>query len=112
MIVLHGLFDLRLGVSVEDFRSAFQAFHGHLRTKHFVRSARFMRHEPHGGYDSSPPKTAFYIAMEFVDREQAERCWSYVEADREPLHTLHSSMNKLVQTARFFFYSDVWSDTV
>lgn len=110
MIVLHGLFDLRSGVSVADFRSAFQAFHEHLKEERLVTSARFMKHEPHAGYDSRPPRTEFYIAMEFVDRAQAERCWFYVGSGDEPLHSLHVAMNRLVQRASFFFYNDVWQD--
>lgn len=111
MVLLHGLFDLRPDASEEEFRSAFQAFHGHLRSKRLVSSARFMRHEPHYGYDSRPPETNFYIAIEFVDMKQAERCWSYVEADDEPLHALHSRMNSLVRTTSFFLYKDVCSNT-
>ena len=107
MILLHGLFDLRPGASEEEFRAAFQAFHDHLKSKRLAISARFMRHEPRFGYDARPPETEFYIAIEFVDREQAERCWSCVEAADEPLHTLHSCVNRLIQKASFFLYSDV-----
>ncbi len=108
MILLHGLFDLRPKPSDAQFRAAFPAFHDHLRSERLAVSARFMRHEPHSEYNARPPEMEFYIAIEFVDKEQAERCWSYVEASDEPLHTLHSRVNRLIQKASFFLYSDVY----
>lgn len=108
MILLHGLFDLRPEASEEEFRAAFRAFHDHLRSERLATSARFMRHEPHAGYNARPPQTEFYIAIEFVDKEQAERCWTSVEAADEPLHILHARVNRLIQKASFFLYCDVY----
>ena len=107
MILLHGFFDLRPNVDEDRFRAAFHAFYDHLRIEGLVTSARFMRREPHSGYDSTPPETQFYTAIEFRDMAQAERCWAYLEVNAEPVRSLHITMNRLIRSARFFLSRDI-----
>ena len=44
------------------------------------------------------------IEMDFPDQATAEACWNYVEADEEPLKSLHRAVNRSVIDAHFSLY--------
>ncbi|WP_282604406.1 DUF6614 family protein [Pelagibius sp. Alg239-R121] len=107
MIVMHGLFGLKDDCDEVQFRDSFDAFSGHLKQLNLLITWRFMRQEPHDGYNRRPPEAPYYVSMEFLDNDQAEACWAYVEQDEEPLKSLHRAMNRQVQNTQFFLSSDV-----
>jgi len=106
MVTLHGLFDLKPGITPEVYRAAFEAFCRHLRDQGYVARWAFMRRSPHPGYDRAPPETTFHVSIDFPDRMTADECYRYVAADAEPLRSLHRSMNSKVvpTTTRFFLF--------
>jgi hypothetical protein len=111
MILLHGLFDLKDGVAEQEFRRCFDLFAEHMAATNGVQHSRFMRHEPHDGYNSDPPATKYYVAMEFPDMECAERCWTCIEKADEPTRSLHADVFSRIQDYRFFLTSDVQEES-
>ena len=107
MIVMHSLFDLVETCSVNDFQCAINAFTQHLIEKDMLVSSRFMRHEPHDGYNADGPLTSYYLAMEFSDMTQAKACWAYVESDAETVKSLHDTVKTSVRNSSFFLYRDI-----
>jgi len=108
MVTMHGLFDLKPGITADAYGAAFEAFCRHLKDQGYVADWRFMRRAPHQGYDRNPPGSGFYVSIDFPDREAAEECYRYVAADAEPLRTLHRTMNsKVVPTTTQFFLFEV-----
>ena len=68
--------------------------------------AVFSRH-PHSGYDAMPPDQSCLVEMHFKNPTQAQACYDYVEADQEPLRSLHRTMNKKVTDTIFALYENV-----
>jgi len=106
MIIMHGLFDFTDGVKEEEFRQSFELFSEHLKDMRLVVSWRFMRHQAHDGYNARPPLTEYYVSMEFADMHDAERCWTCIQDNNEPLKSLHSDVFSKVQNTSFFLSSD------
>ena len=104
---MHGLFDLVDGVSERDFTVAFDAFADDLEAKQLAIGRKIMRRLPHEGYDASPPRTAYLVAIEFSSVDQAERCWAYVERHEEPVTSLHRLVNMKIQNSAFYLLEDV-----
>ena len=106
MVTMHGLFDLKPGIDLQDYRNALEAFCRHLQAQGYVAGWSLMRRSPHPGYDRNPPETAYYVSIDFPDRAQAENCYRYVAANEEPLRSLHRTMNAKVvpTTTRFFLF--------
>jgi len=107
MILMHGLFDLKDGVEEGEFCQDFELFSNHLRDVRLVVGGRFMRHQAHDGYNAREPSTEYYVSVEFVDMDQAEACWDYVEKNDEPLKTLHGAVFSKIRNSAFFLSSDV-----
>lgn len=72
-----------------------------------VFNRRFMQRQAHDGYNSRPPSTRFYVSMEFMDMDYAQRCWDYIEAKDEPIDSLHTAVFSKIQNFRFFLSTDV-----
>ena len=109
-IIMHGLFDLKDDVEEAAFRQAFELFAEHLKDNRMVISSRFMRHQAHDGYNAREPLTEYYVSIEFEDMGQAEACWAYVQANDEPLKSLHSAVFSKVCNSSFFLSSDTRSE--
>lgn len=106
MIIMHGLFDLNDAVDAKDFRQSFNRFADHLESMQMVTSARFMRHQEHDGYNAREPATEYYVAMEFLDLDHAQKCWDYIEEHQEPLESLHAAVFSKVRNSSFFLTAD------
>lgn len=106
-VTMYGIFALRDGCTADGFRTAFDAFSQHLKETGFLESWRFLVREPHSGYDARPPDVGFLVEMTFRDADQAERCYAYVEEDREPLQTLHRNVNRQSVDTHFALYREV-----
>jgi hypothetical protein len=104
MIKMLGIFNLVPTESMPRYRAAFEAFSQHLYEVELLESwAVFSRH-PHNGYDAMPPDQSCLVEMHFKDSIQAQACYDYVEADQEPLQSLHRTMNKKVTNTIFALY--------
>ena len=106
MIIMHGLFDLMENVNEGQFRRSFEPFSDHLTANSMVLNCRFMRHQDHEGYNADPPATKYYVSMEFSDMDCAERCWDYIQENKEPIKSLHTAVFSKVQNSSFFLTSD------
>ena len=104
---MHGMFDLKDGIQEGEFRQSFDLFSQHLCEKELALTYRFMRHQAHDGYNADPPAMQYYVAVEFVDTDQAERCWDYIQKNSAPVHSLHTAVFSKIQNSRFFLTSDV-----
>jgi len=109
MVTMHGLFDLKPGIDIGAYKAALEAFCIHLREQGYVTGWSLMQRAPHPGYDRNQPETAYYVSIDFPDRDAADACYRYVAADEEPLRTLHRVMNSKVvpTTTRFFLFEAV-----
>jgi hypothetical protein len=103
--VLHGLFALQPGVSIEEFRPAFEAFYGHLEQMGFVCGYCLMQRQPlEERFGAGLPEFDYHVAIEFPSLEHDRACYEYVSKDEEPVRSLHRAMNSKVRrgSARFF----------
>jgi len=107
MILMHGLFDLNDGVKEKEFRQCFEQFSEHLKESNMTVSGRVMRHQAHDGYNARAPLTDYYVSIEFIDMDHAERCWAYIQESNEPLKSLHDAVFSKVQNTSFFLSSDI-----
>ena len=107
MVIMHGLFDLKPDCSHSQFKSAFDDFCAHLKQQKLLNSWRYMQRTPHDIYDARPPVTEFYVAMEFIDADQAEQSKDYVVNNQEPVSSLHLAVNSKVINTQFFLSEDI-----
>ncbi len=107
MIVMHSLFDLDESCTESEFQFNIDELGKHLTNKNLLISSRLMRQQAHPGYNAEAPSTSYYLAMEFIDMQQAEKCWSYIEGDTEPVSSLHNLIKKNVCNSSFFLYRDI-----
>jgi hypothetical protein len=107
MIIMHGLFDLTDEVEEGVFHDGFESLSNHLQDAGMIIGGRFMRHQPHDGYNANGPSTQHYVSLEFADMAQAERCWTYIGGAQTPVATLHKAVLAKVQSTSFFLTADV-----
>lgn len=107
MIIMHGMFDLADDVEEGAFHDSFVSLSEYLQGAGMCLSARCMRHQPHDGYNANGPLTKYYISIKFLDMDQAEQCWDYIEDNREPMKSLHQAVFSKVQNTAFFLSTDI-----
>ena len=108
MVTMHGLYFLRDPGTEAQFKDAYHAFGGHLVDEGYITTWRLMRRLPHEQYDSRPPTQPYYCALDFPSVKLAQACHDYVEANQDPLRTLHRAVNQLVvrPTTQFYLTED------
>ncbi len=104
---MHGMFDLADDVDEGVFRESFVSLSEHLQSSGMLHNWRCMRHQPHDGYNANQPLTSHYISIEFLDMDQAERCWHCIEGNVEPLKSLHQAVFSRVRNTSFFLSADI-----
>ena len=107
MIVMHSTFNLLDGQQADEFKSVFDAFAAHLHEKRLVTGWRYMQRAPHDGYNADMPEGQHYLMTEFIDMEQAQACWDYVEEDSEPIASLHRDVRTRITNSSFYLCRDV-----
>lgn len=107
MITMHGFFDLKEGQSEAAFAQAYEAFAAHLLLQKLIVASRTMRRRPDANYDSSPPETKYYINMDFIDMEQAQACWDYIEDEATASTKLHRNVYGRIKDYAFFLSEDI-----
>ena len=106
MIVLHGWFDLKAHVDEGEFRQAFAQFTDHLKATGLVSACRCMRHRAHEGYNSHAPWANYYVCIDFLNMDCAEKSWTNIEEQDETLAPLHAAVFSRICNYRFSLTSD------
>ena len=102
-VALNALFSLRKGTTEEAFLSACDAFYRHLRDAGYARGFRFLRRLPLPGFGLRLPDFDYQIIIEFADAQTEAACYGYLQANQEPVRSLHAAMNsKVVEGAQFY----------
>ena len=104
MIRMFGIFDLREDTNEAEFAIAYEAFSQHLQENSLLASWEFMVRKPHDGYDSHPPEQSCLVEMTFLDAEQSQKCWDYLEARKGPVDVLHNKMISQTINEKFALY--------
>ena len=111
MITMHGFFDLKANQSEAAFADAYNQFATHLIEHQLIIASRAMRRRPDPNYDSSPPKTKYYISMDFTDMVQAQACWDYIEDAATTSTKLHRNVYGRIESYSFFLSEDLLNNT-
>lgn len=106
---MFGAFALRNDMTPPAFSKTFSVFCRHLQEQGYVRDWRVWIRRPHAGYDNRAPDVPILVEIEFCSRSAALECYAYVEADQEPLKTLHRDMNRMVHDTFFALYEKLSS---
>ena len=102
-----GFVDLKPSVTEAAFRTAFDAFSQGLVDRNLATGWRLTRRHPHHGYDSGPPPQTWLLATLFLDADQAEACWDFIEVRDAAFAPLHDNLNRQVTNATFALYDDL-----
>lgn len=109
MVTMHGLFDLVDETSELEFRNAFDDFGSHLKEYELISKHKVMRRSPSKNYDSNPPSTKYYIAMDFENMAQAQECWQRFERNEGGSDLLHNLVQSKIKGYSFFLTEDIGS---
>ena len=102
-------FDLKSGVSLEEFKEALLQFGLHLKELDVVESIGLLgkrQKHPVMDTDSERDQEYFFITS-FRDREQCDRSVEHIMARSEPGNTLHNAMNSKITHAVFVCWEDL-----
>ncbi len=102
-VALNALFSLRKETTEEAFLCACNAFYQHLRDIGYARGYRCLKRLPLPGFGLRLPDFDYQIIIEFADAETEAACYGYVQANQQPVRSLHAAMNsKVAEGAQFF----------
>ncbi len=104
---LFGAFNLREGISLQEFKQAYDAMCEHLRQQGYLQRWRIWERAYHSGYDARFPEVEVMVEMCFHNHEASLTSWDYVEAADEPLRSLHTDVNNKVVDAMFVLFRDL-----
>lgn len=102
-------FDLKSGVSIEEFEGALLQFRLHLQELDLIASfgplGKRQKH-PVMDTDSERDQKYFFITS-FRDREQCDQSVEHITTQSEPGKTLHNAMNSKITHAVFVCWEDL-----
>jgi hypothetical protein len=102
-VALNALFSLRKETTEEAFLSACGAFYQHLHDIGYARGYRCLKRLPLPGFGLRLPDFDYQMTIEFADAETEAACYDYVQANQEPVRSLHAAMNsKVAEGAQFY----------
>jgi uncharacterized protein DUF6614 len=102
-VALNALFSLRKGTTEEAFLSACGAFYRHLQDAGYARGFRCLKRLPLPGFGLRLPDFDYQIIIEFADAQTEAACYGYLQANQEPVRSLHAAMNsKVAEGAQFY----------
>ena len=109
MVTMHGFFDLKQADAEAElaFKVAFDEFGDYLKVCDLITSYKAMRRSPNDNYDSRPPKTTYYISMDFVDLAQTQECWDFIEQHDQTSARLHRNVFSKIKEYSFFLSEDI-----
>ena len=101
--VFNGVFELREGVSEEEFLPTLKAFYEHFIEMGFASGYRILRREVLEGFGRTLPAFTYRGALIYPDIESERAAYAYVQQNDEPVRSLHHAMNsKVARSADFF----------
>lgn len=101
-------FDLKPGVSIEDFRGALAAYTAHLREIDLVdRSSPIGIRQSDTILDSDGERDhQYFTTMSFRDRAQADAAVDYIKSREKPGDEIHRAVYSKVQNQVFICWLD------
>ena len=107
MVTMHGFFDLKSNIDEAEFKRAYDAFGDYLIGCKLITDHKAMRRSYDDNYDSSPPHTKYYVSMDFIDLDQSQNCWDFIEKHDETSAKLHRSVFSKIKNYSFFLSEDI-----
>jgi len=101
--VFNGVFELREGVSEEEFLPTLKAFYAHFIEMGFASGYRILRREALEGFGRTLPAFTYRGALVYPDMESEHAAYAYVKQNGEPVRSLHHAMNSKVKGSADFF---------
>lgn len=101
--VFNGVFELREGVSEEEFLPTLKAFYDHFIEIGFASEYRILRREALEGFGRTLPEFTYRGALIYPDMEREQAAYEYVKQNDEPVRLLHHAMNSKVKRSADFF---------
>ncbi len=102
-------FNLRDGVTIDEFRAALNAFHEHLVEGAFVHATgpvgQRQRHEVMDTDDERDHE--YFFIMTFRDRAQCDRAVEYIYRHDEPAESIHHRVYEKIADPVFICWEDV-----
>lgn len=98
VVPLEAFFDLKDGVSEEEFKKVFEPFAQHLVDAGFALSYTLELYSPDESDLAREEARDFcyHASFFFRDAEAEQRCWVYVREDPGAVRALHRAMNRKV----------------
>jgi len=101
--IFNGVFELREGVSEEEFLPTLKAFYDHFIELGFASGYRILRREALEGFGKTLPAFKYRGALIYPNMEREQAAYEYVKRDGEPVRSLHYAMNSKVKRGADFF---------
>jgi hypothetical protein len=101
--IFNGVFELREGVSEEEFLPTLKAFYDHFIELGFASGYRILRREALEGFGKTLPAFEYRGALIYPNMEREQAAYEYVKQDGEPVRSLHYAMNSKVKRGADFF---------
>jgi len=101
--IFNGVFELREGVSEEEFLPTLVAFYEHFIELGFASGYRILRREALEGFGRTLPAFTYRGVLIYPDMESEHTAYAYVKQDGEPVSSLHHAMNSKVKRSADFF---------
>ena len=101
--IFNGVFELREGVSEEEFLPTLKAFYDHFIELGFASGYRILRREALEGFGKTLPAFKYRGALIYPNTEREQAAYEYVKQDGEPVRSLHHAMNSKVKRGADFF---------
>ncbi len=102
-------FDLKSGVTIDDFQQSLTRFTSHMRELGVVESmspiGRRQRH-PIMDTDSERDQEYFFI-LSFRDRDQCDRSIDFITPQSEPQESIHNAIQSKIENAIFICWEDI-----
>jgi len=102
-------FDLKAGVTIEEFQNSNEYFVSHMQKKELVQTVgpvgRRNRH-PIMDTDKTGSQEYFYI-MSFLDEDQCNRAVDCILSHQEPEDTIHRAVTTKIENHKFICWEDV-----
>jgi uncharacterized protein DUF6614 len=101
--VFSGVFELREGVSEEEFLPTLKSFFEHFIDQGFASEYLILKREVLDGFGETLPAFTYRGALIYRDMEREQAAYAYVQQNAEPVRTLHYAMNSKVKRNADFF---------
>ena len=101
--IFSGVFELREGVSEEEFLPTLKAFFEHFIDQGFACEYLILKREVLDGFGKTLPAFTYHGALVYRDMEREQAAYEHVKQNDEPVRSLHHAMNTKVKRSADFF---------